>query len=188
MKKSWGYCKSETENQRQEAEFQNLRTPENSWFLGTLIDKSSSKSFHAYTEAKHHPRANRFQSKTNHANSPATQEHSPEHQYTGCPKSNQTHAHLKTHYWTLQGTPERRNPAPPTRKLMQVSLTRKPWEANRPIPPTVRNLHNKEEPQTAKILKGHSKHSNLNKMKKQRNIEKVRNMINDHRAKQKRRT
>ena len=35
------------------------------------------------------------------------------------------------------------------------------------------NLHNKEEPQTFSIQKGHSKHSNLNKMKKQRNIQQV---------------
>jgi len=40
-------------------------------------------------------------------------------------------------------------------------------------PPTARNLHNKEEPQTARILKGHPKHSNLNKMKKQRNTQQV---------------
>ena len=32
------------------------------------------------------------------------QEHSPELKYTGCPKSNQTHRHLKTHYWTLHCT------------------------------------------------------------------------------------
>ena len=38
-------------------------------------------------------------------------------------------------------------------------------------PPTMRNLHNKEEPQTARIQKGHPKYSNLNKMKRQRNIQ-----------------
>ena len=37
----------------------------------------------------------------------------------------------------------------------------------------MRNLHNKEEPQNARIQKGHSKHSNLNKMKRQRNIQQV---------------
>ena len=37
----------------------------------------------------------------------------------------------------------------------------------------MRNLHNKEEPQTARIQKGHPKHSNLNKMKRQRNIQQV---------------
>ena len=34
-------------------------------------------------------------------------------------------------------------------------------------------LHNKEEPQTSSIQKGHPKYSNLNKMKKQRNIQQV---------------
>ena len=37
----------------------------------------------------------------------------------------------------------------------------------------MRNLHNKEEPQTAIIRKGHPKHSNLNKMKRQRNTQQV---------------
>ena len=34
-------------------------------------------------------------------------------------------------------------------------------------------LHNKEEPQTSSIQKGHPKHNNLNKMKRQRNIDQV---------------
>ena len=144
-----------------------------SWLQGTLINKSSSKSLHTYTETNHHPRAKKFQSKTNHANSSATQEHSPELQYTGFPKSHQTHRHLKTCDWALHCTPERRNPAPPTRTPTQASLTRKPWQATHPTPPTVRNLHNKEEPPTARIRKGHLKHSNLNKMKKQRNTQQV---------------
>ena len=38
---------------------------------------------------------------------------------------------------------------------------------------TRRNLHNKEEPQTSSIQKGHPKHSNLNKMKRQRSIQQV---------------
>ena len=126
-----------------------------------------------YTETKLHPRANKFQSKTYQANSPAMQEHSPELQHTGCPKSHQTHRHLKTHYWTLHCTPERRNPAPPTRTPTQASLTRKAWQAIRPTTPIERNLQNKEEPQTARIQKGHPKHSNLNKMKRQRNTQQV---------------
>ena len=32
----------------------------------------------------------------------------------------------------------------------------------------MRNLHNKQEPQTAQIQKGHPKHSNLNKTKRQK--------------------
>ena len=33
------------------------------------------------------------------------------------------------------------------------------------------NLHNKEEPKTSRIQKGHPKHSNLNKMKRHRNTQ-----------------
>ena len=38
---------------------------------------------------------------------------------------------------------------------------------------TARNLHNKEESPTARIQKGHPKHSNLNKVKRQRNTQEV---------------
>ena len=41
------------------------------------------------------------------------------------------------------------------------------------MPPIGRNLHNKEDPQTSSIQKGHPKHSNLNKMKRQRNTQQV---------------
>ena len=37
----------------------------------------------------------------------------------------------------------------------------------------MRNLHNKKEAQTARIQKGHSKHNNINKMKRQRNTQQV---------------
>ena len=37
----------------------------------------------------------------------------------------------------------------------------------------MRNLHNKEEPQTARIQKGHPKYSNINKVKRQRNTQQV---------------
>ena len=40
-------------------------------------------------------------------------------------------------------------------------------------PPTGSRLHNKKEPHTSSLQKGHSKHSNLNKLKRQRNIQKV---------------
>ena len=129
------------------------------------------RGLHNYPETKHHPRANKLQSKTYHTNSPATQEHSPELQYTVFPKSHLTNWHLKIHYWTLHT--ERRNRAPPTRTLIQACLNRKPWQATHPNPPTVRILHNKEEQQTARIWKGHPKHSNINKMKRQRNIQQV---------------
>ena len=42
MKKTWGYCERITEIQRQEDKLQNIRTSENTWFQGTLIDKSVS--------------------------------------------------------------------------------------------------------------------------------------------------
>ena len=45
---------------------------------------------------------------------------------TGAQKSHQTNRHLKSHYWTLHCTPERRDPPPPTRTPLQTSLTRKP--------------------------------------------------------------
>ena len=109
-----------------------MRTPEKSSVQGTLINKSSLKSFHIYAETKLHPRANKFQSKLYQANSPTTQEHNTEHKNTGGQKSSQTHRHLKIHYWTLHGTPERRDPAPPTRTPRQASLTRKPRKATCP--------------------------------------------------------
>ena len=128
------------------------------------------KWLHTYTETKHHPRTNKFQSKTYHTNFPATQEHFPELQYASCPKSHQTHWHLKTHYWILHCTPERSNPAPPTRTPTQSSVTRKPRQATRPTPPTARNLHNKEEPEYRKAT---PKHSNINKTQRQRNTQQV---------------
>ena len=56
---------------------------------------------------------------------------------------------------------------------MQAPLTRKPWQATRPTPPTESKLQYKEEPQTSRLQKGHLKHSNLNKMKRQRKIQQV---------------
>ena len=40
-------------------------------------------------------------------------------------------------------------------------------------PSTGRKRHNKEEPQTTSIQKGHPKHSNINNMKRQINIQQV---------------
>ena len=56
---------------------------------------------------------------------------------------------------------------------MQAPLTRKPSQAASPTPSTGSELHNKEEPQTSRIHKGHPKHSNINKMKRQRNTQQV---------------
>jgi len=57
--------------------------------------------------------------------------------------------------------------------------------ASNPTPPTGRNLHNKKEPQTSNIHKGHPKNSNLNIIKIL--FSRKRNMINAHQTKQKRR-
>ena len=56
-KESWGYCKRRTKSQRQKVWLQNFRTSENSWLLGKLIDKSSPKSLHTYTEANASPKS-----------------------------------------------------------------------------------------------------------------------------------
>ena len=104
---------------------------------------------------------------------PATQEHSPELQYTGCPKSLQTHWHLITHYWTLHCTPERRNPPPPTRTLTQASLTRKSWQAIHPTPPTVRKLHNKENSTNCQNTERPPQTQQYKQMKRQRNTQQV---------------
>jgi len=44
-----------------------------------------------------------------------------------------------------------------------------------------------EKPQTSSIQKAHPKYNNINKMKRQRNIQQVKEMINAHQTKQKRR-
>ena len=101
------------------------------------------------------------------------QEHSPELQYSGCPKSHQTHRHPKTHYWTLHYTPGRRSPAPPTRTPPHVSITRKPWQATCKTPPTVRKLYNKENSTNCQNTERPPQTQHINKMKRQRNTQQV---------------
>ena len=55
----------------------------------------------------------------------------------------------------------------------QASLTRNTWKTTTPTPPIGSNLHNKEEPQTPSLQKGDPKHCHINKMKRQRNIQQV---------------
>ena len=85
----------------------------------------------------------------------------------------QNHWHLITHYWALHCTPERRNPAPPTRTPTSASLTKKPWQATDTTPPTARNFIIKRTSQAARIQKDHHKCSNIIKMKIQRNTQHV---------------
>ena len=101
---------------------------------GTLRNKRPSKSLHTYTKTNHHPRANKLQNKTYHANSLAMQTWVSTYRLPKVTPNTQTHR--KTHYWTPHCTPERRNLIPRTKTLTQVSLTRKPWQTNRPTPPT----------------------------------------------------
>ena len=91
----------------------------------------------------------------------------------GCPKKCQTHRHPKTHYWIFHYTSERTDPAPPTRTQTQAPTTRKPWQVTSPTPPTGSRLHNEEEPWNSSLQRGYPKHSNLNKMKKQRNSQQI---------------
>ena len=148
MVKSWGCCKDKTENQRQEAYGRILRTSENFWIQGTLIYRSSWNTSTPTLKPSTTQGPTSFRSRHT---TQILQQHNSEPQYAGWPKSHQTHWHLKTYYWTLHCTPERRNPAPSTRTLTQASLTRKTWQATHPTPHTVRNFHNKEEPPNARI-------------------------------------
>ena len=63
-------------------------------------------------------------------------------------------SHLKTHYWTLHCTPERRNPVPHTRTLMKASLTRKPWHRDKVKCPNIWIIGVQEEEDNKK---GHEK-------------------------------
>ena len=78
-----------------------------------------------------------------------------------------------THYWALHCTPERRNPAPlsrtPTQTSLNINLDKPTEQPN----PQQGNSTIKRTPQTARIQKGHPKCSNINKMKRQRNTQQV---------------
>ena len=98
--------------------------------------------------------------------------HNPKHQKAGHSKPHQTHRHPKLpagYFIALQREEMQLHPPDHRCKLPQPGNLDKPL----PTPPTGSNLHNKEEPQTSSIQKGHPKPRNLNKMKKQRNIQQV---------------
>ena len=169
MEKSWGNYKNKTESQKQE-------TNAKMW----ECQKTPDSRDHYLTKA--HPKASVPTMKPSSTQEPTSfrarhtklilQQHRNitlntkiQAAKSHTKPTSKHHRHLKTHYWTPHCTPERRDPAPPTRTPMQASLTRKRWQAARPTPPTGRNLHYKEEPKTFSIQKGHPKHSNLNKWK-----------------------
>ena len=68
---------------------------------------------------------------------------------------------------------QRVDPAPPTRTETRILPTRKPLQTTGPTPSSGSSLHNKQESWPSSLQKGHPKHSNLNKMKRQRNIQQV---------------
>ena len=142
MEKSWGYCKNKTENQKQEAYVQMMRTRQNFWLQGTLFYRSSSNA--SICTLKPSTIQEPTSSRAKHTTQILQQHRNIALSFNiqACPKSLQTHWHLITHYWTLHCTPERRNPAPPTRTPTQASLTRKLWWATHLTWPTARSLHN----------------------------------------------
>ena len=58
MDKSWGYCKNKTENQKQEALVQILRTTRELLTPGNINQQELIKRLHTYTETKQHLRDN----------------------------------------------------------------------------------------------------------------------------------
>jgi len=90
------------------------------------------KCLHTYTETKHEPRANKFQSKTYHTNSPATIYRLPK--VTPNP--------LTSHNSLLDTSLHSREKK--FSSTHQNTDTSFPNEETLPTPPTVRKLHNKE--------------------------------------------
>ena len=78
-----------------------------------------------------------------------------------------------THYWALHCTPERRNPAPlsrtPTQTSLNINLDKPTEQPN----PQQGNSTRKRTPQIARIQEGHPKHRNINRMKRKRNTQQV---------------
>ena len=68
----------------------------------------------------------------------------------------------------------RKKKSSPTHQNTETSFPNQKTLTSHPSnPPTARNLRNKEEPPTARIQKGHPKHTNINKMKRQINTQQV---------------
>ena len=133
MEKSWGYCKNKTENQRQQAKVQILRTPENSWLQGTLIDRTSSKA--SIPTMKPHttqgPTSSRARYTMEFSSNTGTQPWASIYRLANHTKPTDISKPTTGHFIALQTG----NPAPPTRTPTKASLTRKPWQAISPIPP-----------------------------------------------------
>ena len=102
------------------------------------------KCLHTYTETKHHPRANYFQSKTYHANSSATREHTPELQIYRQLKV--TLKPLTSHNSLLDTSlHSREKKSSPTHQNTDTSFpNQETLTTTCTTPPTARKFHNKE--------------------------------------------
>ena len=68
---------------------------------------------------------------------------------------------------------ERQDPAPPTKTVAPVPSTREPTQPMEPTSPTGDRHQKQQEPQTCGLQKGDPKHSKLNKMRRQRNMQQM---------------
>ena len=134
---------------------------------------SSTKGLHTYTETKFYPRTNKIQSKTtmlilrqsrNTALSIKRQAFQSHAKPMDTPKLTTGHFIALQREEIQLHPPEHKHKLPQPENLdkllVQSHLTRS-------------RLQNKEEPWTSSLQKGHSKHSNLNKMKRQRKIQQI---------------
>ena len=130
------------------------------------------KHLHTYSETKHHPRANKLQSRhasqilQQHRNTALSFDTQAAQSHTNPLTSQNSLLDTSVHSREKKSSSTHQNTGPSFPN--QETLT-----SHRPAPPTARNLHNKEEPQTARIRKDHPKHSNINKMKRRRNTQQV---------------
>ena len=143
MEKSLGYCKNKTENQKgrlKSKSWEHQRTPDSREHK--LTGAHQMPPYLHWNQAP--PKGQQFPEQDIPWKFSSNTGTHPWASIYRQIKLLQNHRHLITHYWTLHCTPERRNPAPPTRTLTQASLTKKPWQATDTTPPTARKLHNKE--------------------------------------------
>ena len=69
--------------------------------------------------------------------------------------------------------PERQDPAPPTKTQAPVPSTMKPTQATEPTSPTGGRHQKQQELRTCSLLKGDPKQRKLNKMRRQKNTQQM---------------
>ena len=112
-----------------------------------------------------------FQCKRAHSYYPAKQQHKNEYYKMCYLKPYQTHRHHNAHYRTVHCTSQRIDPAPPDRPQAQNIPIIKPEIQVQSHPQ--RCFHHKLDSKRCSLQKGDSNHSNLNKMKGDRNTKLV---------------